>query len=53
MIDDKPCKQHAATANQQASFDHRRLHRDVAGSLLQTLLDGAHAVAGFQSDVPE
>jgi hypothetical protein len=52
MIVEKPCKQHGA-ADQQAGFDHRRLHRDVAGSLLQTLFDGAHAVADFESDVPE
>jgi hypothetical protein len=46
------CKE-PGTAGQQAGFDHRCLNRDVAGSFLQTLLDGAHAVADFEANVPE
>ncbi|EXI86881.1 MAG: hypothetical protein AW12_02108 [Candidatus Accumulibacter sp. BA-94] len=40
-------------AGQQAGFDHRCLDGDVAGRLFQALVDGAHAVAGFQPDIPE
>ena len=40
-------------ADQQAGLDQRRLYRQIAGSFFDAVIDGAHAMADFQADIPE
>ncbi|CUK07277.1 Uncharacterised protein [Achromobacter sp. 2789STDY5608615] len=42
-----------AAAGQPARFKQRGFHRDVGVGLALAVLDGAHAVAGLQAQVPE
>src|SRR3954471_5395818 len=42
-----------AAAGEVARLEQRGAHRDVAGAGADAALDGAHAVADLEADVPE
>ena len=41
------------TSYHQTRFDKRRLHSQIAFRLLQTILNGSHAMADLETDVPK
>ena len=46
-------REQRGAAGEQARLEQRRHDADIGGALLGALLDGAHAVADFEPDVPE